>query len=136
MSAPKTPEGKAASLAKQRETTRRRPTTELREDLKQFALRLRYAGESYRADLNEVRQLVTIAAGFVQETPADEEAIEYLRGINSVLLEVAVTQRRKRKARFAEERAERDRPEQERLRAQGAAILSSILSAEPEGGAQ
>ena len=65
---------------------------------------------------------MTTAASFVQETPADEEAVEYLKSINNVLREVAHGQRLKRKARLAEQRAARLQPKQDRQRAQGEAI--------------
>jgi hypothetical protein len=116
MSAPKTPEGRAAALAKLRETTRRRPISELRQDLEQFAKRIRYAGGSgqqHREDLEQVRWLLVIAADFVQETPADEQVVKRLSDIRQALVQLAHGQSRKRSGA--------------RLRAKGATIIRSIL---------
>jgi hypothetical protein len=128
VSAPKTPEGRAAALAKQRETTRRRSTTELRADIEQLATRLRYGGETWRADLEALRWILSVVADFVQETPSDEETIEQLNDIRYTLLELSKAQSQKRQVRLAQQRAAREQPKQERLRAQGEEILRSMLA--------
>lgn len=94
MSAPKTAEGRAAALAKRRETTRARPIAEVRAELERLSKQVRRAdrGEdgsewSRDCDLEIVGSIVELAASYLTRKPVPERTRAELERVKWVLLD-------------------------------------------------